>query len=114
MLEVFKNTFPRKLYLVLFPIEDLIQVVETAKRILTKGEIGRQVAGQSSLMPFMNKKDGYFGKKITFDTQNSLDEKIDRLMSMMSKLTTQDDDQNKQIKPKIYQSKRRQMRNFYD
>ena len=36
-------------------------------------------------------------------------------MSMMSKLTAQEDDQNKQFKPKIYQSKRReQMRNFYD
>ena len=34
---------------------------------------------------------------------------------MMSKLTAQDDDQNKQFKPKIYQGKRRgQMRTFYD
>ena len=33
----------------------------------------------------------------------------------MSKLTPQDDEQNKLFKPKIYQSKRRwQMRNFYD
>ena len=35
-LEVFKNTLPTKLYWVLFSIEDLRQVVETAKRILTK------------------------------------------------------------------------------
>ena len=34
---------------------------------------------------------------------------------MMSKLIAQDDEQNKQFKPKIYQSKRRgQTRNFYD
>ena len=34
---------------------------------------------------------------------------------MMSKLAVQHDEQNKQFKPKIYQSKRRgQMRNFYD
>ena len=34
---------------------------------------------------------------------------------MMSKLTTQDDSQNKQFKPNIYQSKRRgQTRNFYN
>ena len=36
MLEVFKNTLPTRLYWVLFPIEDLRQAVETAKRILTK------------------------------------------------------------------------------
>ena len=41
----------------------------------------------------------------TFDTQNSLYEKIDRLTSMMSKLTAQDDNQNKQFKPNRYQSK---------
>ena len=31
ILEVFKNTLPTKLYWVLFPIDDLRQVVETAK-----------------------------------------------------------------------------------
>ena len=50
----------------------------------------------------MNIKDGYISKKITYDTQDSLDEKIDRLESMVSKLTAQDDDQNKKFKPKIY------------
>ena len=32
ILEVFKNTLPTRLYWVLFPIEDLRQVVETAKK----------------------------------------------------------------------------------
>ena len=36
ILEVFQNTLPARLYWVLFPIEDIRQVVETAKRILTK------------------------------------------------------------------------------
>ena len=35
ILAVFKNTLPTKLYWILFPIEDLRQAVETAKRILT-------------------------------------------------------------------------------
>ena len=36
-------------------------------------------------------------------------------MTLMSKLTTQHYEQNKQFKPKLYQGKRRgQMRNFYD
>ena len=34
--EVFKNTLPSRLYWVLFPIEDLRQAIETAKRILTE------------------------------------------------------------------------------
>ena len=53
-------------------------------------------------------------KKVTIDTWNGLEEKIDRLLSLMSKLTTQDDRQNKQFKPKIYQGNRKgQTRDFY-
>ena len=50
-----------------------------------------------SLTPFMNKKDGYISKKVTFDIQDSLDEKIDRLTSMMSKLAAQDNNPNKSL-----------------
>ena len=39
-------------------------------------------------MPFMNIKDAYISKKDTFDTQDSLEEKIDRLISMISVLAT--------------------------
>ena len=42
-LEVFKNTLPTKLYWILFPIEDHRQVVETAKRILAKEKLDRQL-----------------------------------------------------------------------
>ena len=85
---------PTKLYWVLFPIEDFRLAVETAKTILMKERINRQLAGQSSSTTFMNIKDGYISKKVTFDTKDSLDEKIDRLMSMMSKLTIQEANQN--------------------
>ena len=72
----------------LFPIEYLRLVVETAKRILTKEKIDSQFAGQSSLTPFMNTKDGYNSRKVvTFYTQDRLDNKIDKLTSMMSKMT---------------------------
>ena len=53
ILEVFKNTLPIKLYWVLFPIMDLRQAVETTKRILMKEKIARQLAGQTSLTPFI-------------------------------------------------------------
>ena len=75
VLEVFKNTLPARLYLVLLHIEDLRLAVETTKRILTKEKIYRQLAGQSSSTPFMNIKDGYNSKNVTFDMQDSLDEK---------------------------------------
>ena len=39
----------------------------------------------------MSITDGYSNKRVTFDTQDSLDEKIDTLTSMMSKLIAQDD-----------------------
>ena len=80
-------------------------MVETAKRILTKEKIDKQLAGQSSSTPFMNIKDGYNSKKFTFDMQDRLDDKLDKLTLMMSKLTAQGNNQNKQFKPKIYQGK---------
>ena len=93
-LEVFKNTLPTKLYWVLFPIEDLRLAVETAKRILTKEKVDKQLTGQSFSSLFMSIKDGYNGKKVTFGTHDSLDYKIDKHTSMMSKLTAQDNIQN--------------------
>ena len=58
ILEVFKNTLPTKLYWILFPIEDLRQAVETAKRILPKEKLDKQLTVQSSASPFMNIRDG--------------------------------------------------------
>ena len=116
-LEVFKNTLPSRLYWVLFPIKDLRQAVETAKRILTKEKIDGQLAGQSSSTPFINKQDGYNSDKkvVTFDTQDRLDDKLDKITSIMNKLTAQGSSQNRLFKPKIYQVRRRgQARNYYD
>ena len=73
----FKNTLSTRLYWVLFPIEDLRQAIETAVRILAKEMIDKQLVSQSSSMPFMNIKDGYISKKVTFHKQDGLEEKID-------------------------------------
>ena len=59
ILEVFKNTLPTELYWILFPIEDLIEAVETAKRILTKEKLDRQLTAQASSTPFMSIRDGH-------------------------------------------------------
>ena len=45
VLDIFKNTLQARLYWLPFPIEDLRLAVETAKRILTKEKIDRQLAG---------------------------------------------------------------------
>ena len=76
MLEVFKNTLPTKLYWVFSPIADLRQAVETAKRILTKEKIDRQLVGQTSLTTFMSVRDR-FNKRVTFNTADDLEQKVD-------------------------------------
>ena len=58
ILEVFKNTLPTKLYWVLFPIENLRQTVDTAKRILTKEKLDKQLMGQTSTSPFLSIREG--------------------------------------------------------
>ena len=80
--EVFKNTLPTKLYCILFPIEDLRQAVEIAKRILTKEKLDRQLTGQSSSTPFMSIRDGH-NRKVSFDTREELGDKIDKLAVMV-------------------------------
>ena len=99
----------------LIPIEYLKLVVEASKRILTKEWRDRQLAGQSSSTPFMSIKDSYNNKRAIFDTQDGLEDRIDRLTVMMGKLATKDNRINKLFEPQIYQNKRRgQNRNFYD
>ena len=74
-----------RFYLLLFPIDDLRLAVETAKRILTKEKIDRQLTGQSS-STFMNIRHGYNSVKVVmFDMQDGL--------------TAQGINQNKQFNP---------------
>ena len=77
---------------------DLRQVVETAKRILTKEKINRQLAGQTSSTPFMSVRDDN-DKRVTFDTMDDIEQKIDKLMTMMGKSVTEDEGQSKPFKP---------------
>ena len=43
----------------------------------------------------MSITDSYVNNRVTFDTKDGLEEKIHRLTTMMSKITAQDDEQNK-------------------
>ena len=106
ILEVFKNTLPTKLYWVLFPIENLRQAVETAKRILTKEKLDRQLTGQSSTSLFLNIRDGN-DRRVSFNARDELGDKIDKLTAMMSKLVAKESHKRKPFKPQIYKSRGR-------
>ena len=62
---------PNRLYWVLFPIDNLCEAVETAKRFLTKEKTDRQMTGQSltSFMKLTDKK----RKTVSFDTRDVLE-----------------------------------------
>ena len=60
-----------KLYWVLFPIMDLRQVVDVAKRILTKEKIDRQLTGQTSSTLSMSVRDGH-NKRVPFDATDDI------------------------------------------
>ena len=105
VLKVFKNNLPSTLYWVLFPIEDLRVAVETAKRMLTKEKIDKQLVGQISSTPFMSVRDSQ-SKRVSLNTADGLEHKIDRLTVMMGKLVIEDEGQPKPFKPQVYQSSR--------
>ena len=104
ILEVFKNTLPTKLYWILFLIEKLRQAVKTAKRILTKEKLDKQLTGQTCASPFMNIREGT-GRKVSFNTRDELGDKIDKLTAMMSRLAARDSSEKRPFKPQIYKSR---------
>ena len=104
ILEVFKNTLPTKLYWILFPIEDLRQAVDTAKRILTKEKLDKQLTGQTSTSPFMSIKEGT-DKRVSCDTRDELGDMIDKLTVVMSKLAATENHERRPFKPQIYKSR---------
>ena len=88
----------------LFPIEDLKQAVYTAKRILTKEKLDKQLTGQIPTSSFMSVRDGT-DRIVSFNTREELGEKIDKLTVVMSKLAAKDSYERKPFKPQIYKSR---------
>ena len=105
--EVFKNTLPTKLYWGLFPIDNLRQVVDTAKRILTKEKLDKQLTGQTSTSPFMSVKDGT-QRRVSFNNRDELEDKINKLTVVMSRLAARDTHEKRPFKPQIYKSRGQQ------
>ena len=68
--------------------------METAKRILAKERLDKQLTGQTSTSPFMNIRDGT-ERKVSFELGN----KIDKLTVMMSRLSAKDSNEKRPFKP---------------
>ena len=110
ILEVFKNTLLTKLYWTLLTIEDLRQAVDTAKRILTKGKLDKQLTGQTPTSPFMSVRHRR-DRRVSFNTREELGDKIDKLTVVMNRLVAKDSQERKPFKPQIYKS-REQSRSY--
>ena len=104
ILEVFINTLPTKLHWILFPIEDLRQAVDTAKRILTKEKLDNQLTGQTTTSQFMSIRGGT-DKRVLFDTRDELGDKIDKLTVVISKLVATENHERRPFKPQLYKSR---------
>ena len=84
--------------------EDLRQAVDIAKKILTKEKLDKQLTGQTSTSPFLSVRDGT-DRRVSFNTEDELGDKIDRLTAMMSKLAAKDNHERKPFKLQIYKSR---------
>ena len=87
----------------MFPIEDVRQAVEMAKRILTKEKLDKQLTGQASTSPFMSIREGA-NRKVSFDTRDRLEDKIDKLTVMLGRLAAKDNSKKRPFKPLINQN----------
>ena len=96
--------FPTKLYWILFPIEDLRQAVDMAKRVLTKEKLDKQLTGQIPTSPFISVRDRT-DRRVSFNTREELGDKIDKLTVVMSKLAAKDNLERKPFKPQIYKTR---------
>ena len=63
----------------------------------------RQLAGQSPSTPFMGVRDSY-NKGVVFNTQDGLENKINKLTAMMGKLAARDTKVNRPLRHQVYQS----------
>ena len=116
ILENFKNTLPYRLYSTLINMNNLRDVIDLAKRDLTKEKLDRQLAGQSST-PFMKTSSNdshlpqnHHKKGVTFDTMDTLERNSDckdRLTSLVSDMKITMDRKQSPYKPKIYQGRSR-------
>ena len=107
LLELSKNTLPSKLYWLLFPINNLREAIETAKKVMNKEDLDKQLTGQASnISPFMNLGDD------TPSTQQKMlnPQEIEAISSRVYNMSLQQDKTGKPFKPQVYQRRGRGQR----
>ena len=99
-------------YWILFPINNLQEAVDAAKRVLTKEKLDKQLSGQSAnSIPYMKIGDTtHPGKKVSINPQDSIGEKLENLTSMMYKMSIQKEEGRKPFKPQVYPKRGRGQR----
>ena len=107
ILELFKNTLPSKLYWILFPINNQREAVDTAKRVMNKEKLDKQLMGQASkISPFMKLGDDtYSGQQKMLNPQD-----LETISSMMYNISLQQGKTGKPFKPQVYQRRGRGQR----
>ena len=112
ILELFKNTLPSKLYWILFPINNLGEAVDTAKRVLNKEKLDKQLTGQASnISPFMKLGDNSVGDNKHPNQKVAINQRdVENVTSRMYNLSLQQDRSKKPFKPQVYQRRGRGQR----
>ena len=101
ILELFKNTLPSKLYwILLFPINNLREAVDTTKRVSNKEKLDNKLTGQVfSTSPFMKMRDTtHSGQKVLMKLHV-----LETVTSMMYNMSLQQGKTKKAFKPQVYQ-----------
>ena len=111
ILGLFKNTLPSKLYWILFPINNLREAVDTAKRVMNKERLDKQLTGQASnISPFMKLRDDtHSGQQKMLNPQD-----LEAVSSVMYNMSLQQGKTGKPFKPQAYQKRGRGQRQSYD
>ena len=111
ILELFKNTLPSKLYWILFPINNLREAIDTAKRVMNKEKLDKQLTGQTSnISPFMKLGDDtHSGQQRVLTPQDLVG-----ISSMMYNMSLQQGKTWKPFKPQVYQRRGRDQRQGYN
>ena len=88
----------------MFPINNLQEAVDAAKRVLRKEKLDKQLSGQTAnSTPFMKMEDTMHpGKKISIKPQDSTEERLKNMTSMMYKMSIQQEEGKKPFKPQVY------------
>ena len=109
--KLLENGIPNRLYPILFPVDNLRDAIATAKRVLTKEKIDRQMSGQSSAIPFIRVSDSNYSfiraskKGVKFDVMETIkrhSNSIDKLTTLVSKMNIKIDKRDAPYKPQIY------------